>query len=792
VTPPVLAAVFASGSGTNLQALLDHETPNGPYRIVVFISDREGAGAFERAESAGRVARVIGVTGRPSDEVATETLALLESLEVGAIFLAGYLRLIPPAVVAAYPRRILNIHPARLPAFGGKGMFGEHVHEAVLASGAEVSGATVHYVDEEYDNGIIVGQWSVRVLPDDDVSSLAARVLSVEHRLYPAVADHVCEAWAEGRTPDPFALSPEEASSELNQEVSWPRKLKTDGDDIDMKRRALLSVSDKTGIEDFAKALVDAGWEILSTGGTAGVIREAGVEVTDVAQVTGHPEMMDGRVKTLHPAIHAGLLARRARSEDMAALSEQGYAPIDLVAVNLYPFRETVSRGHIPVGEAMGRVDIGGPTMIRAAAKSHVDVWVVVDPADYDRVLEEITGGGGSSEAHLRRELAAKVFGHVSAYDGAIARYLEERNAPDGSQGRDPDQPDASLSLDLELVQGLRYGENPGQKAAFYRWPGRKDGLSGLEQIHGTSMSYNNLLDLDGAILSLSPFAYSPKAAVCIVKHTTPCGLAIGDSVESAYERALATDGVSAFGSVISVNRRIEGAAAEAMSSLFIECLVAPGFDEPALEILTRKKNVRLVVYGGIDEPLPGEPKSGSWVDASDQLRRTARFLAEHGRRPDARVIRSVYGGVLVQGPPPPPFYGRDCGDWSVATSRAPNEEEWDDLRFAWAAVFGVKSNAILFARGGSTLGIGAGQMSRVDASRIAVQKAADAGLELDGAALASDAFFPFRDGVDAAAEAGARAIVQPGGSVRDVEVIEAANEHGMAMVFTGQRLFRH
>ncbi len=575
-----------------------------------------------------------------------------------------------------------------------------------------------------------------------------------------------------------------------------------------MKRRALLSVSDKSGIEDFANSLVEAGWEILSTGGTARAIREAGVEVTDVAQVTGHPEMLDGRVKTLHPAIHAGLLARRALSEDMAALSEHGYAPIDLVAVNLYPFRETVARGDVPVGEAMEKVDIGGPTMIRAAAKSHVDVWVVVDSADYGRVSEEITPGSddGSSEAHLRRELAAKAFGHVSEYDRTIATYLEEQNArgasreeestaegqDSGSEREDTERPAATLSLDLELVQGLRYGENPGQNAAFYRWSGCEDGLAGLEQLHGKDLSYNNLLDLDGALLSLSPFAYSLKAALCIVKHTTPCGLAIGDSVEAAYERALATDGKSAFGSVISVNRRIDEAAAEAMSSLFIECVVAPGFDEPALEILIRKKNVRLLVYGGIDEPVAGEPEGGSWADASDEVRRSARFLAEHGRRPDARVVRGVYGGMLVQDPPPPPFYGLDGGKWGVATSRAPNEKEWDDLRFAWAAVFGVKSNAILFARDGSTLGIGAGQMSRVDASRIAVQKAADAGLELKGAVLASDAFFPFRDGVDAAAEAGVRAIVQPGGSVRDVEVIAAANEHGMAMVLTGQRLFRH
>ena len=559
-----------------------------------------------------------------------------------------------------------------------------------------------------------------------------------------------------------------------------------------MKRRALLSVSDKSGIEDFAKSLVDAGWEILSTGGTASAIREAGVEVTDVAQVTGHPEMMDGRVKTLHPAIHAGLLARRARSDDMAALSEHGYAPIDLVAVNLYPFRETVARGDVPIDEAMGKVDIGGPTIIRAAAKSHVDVWVIVDPADYDRVLEEITveGGGRSAEAHLRRELAAKVFSHISEYDAAIARYLGEQHTPDASE--EAEGPAASLSLDLELVQGLRYGENPGQEAALYRWLGRKDGLAGLDQIHGKDLSYNNLLDLDGALLSLAPFAFSPKAAVCIVKHTTPCGLAIGDSVHSAYERALATDNMSAFGCVVSVNRQIDKAAAEAMSSLFIECVVAPGFDEAALEILTRKKNVRLILYGGIDAPVSGEPEGGSWTDTTEEVRRSARFLAEHGQRPEPRAFRSVYGGMLLQSPLALPFYGLEGEDWRPATSRVPTEEEWDDLRFAWAAVSGVKSNAILFARGGATLGIGAGQMSRVDASRLAVQKAADAGLELKGSVLASDAFFPFRDGVDAAAEAGAKAIVQPGGSVRDVEVIEAANEHGMAMVLTGQRLFRH
>ena len=559
-----------------------------------------------------------------------------------------------------------------------------------------------------------------------------------------------------------------------------------------MKRRALLSVSDKSGIEALANSLIEAGWEILSTGGTAGAVRDAGLPVTEVAEVTGHPEMMDGRVKTLHPAVHAGLLARRDRPDDMASLAEHGYAPIDLVAVNLYPFRETVARGDVPVGEAMAKVDIGGPTMIRAAAKSHTDVLVMVDPADYDRVVIALADGG-TVDTGLRRELAAKVFRHISEYDAAVATYLEV-----GADGEEPvtGDPDTSLpgalSLDLELVQELRYGENPGQRAAFYRRPGRQDGLAGLEQVHGKDLSYNNLLDLDGALLSLAPFAYSPRPAVCIVKHTTPCGLAVAGTVSEAYERALRTDGVSAFGSVIAVNRRIDEETAQAMSGLFIECVVAPAFDDEALEVLTQKKNLRLLVSGGIGEELEGEPDGDWWQRAPEEVRRTGRFLAQHGRRPEALALRSVYGGMLAQTPPSPPFYGTSKVNWSVATDRSPDEAEWDDLRFAWAAVFGVKSNAILFASGGATLGIGAGQMSRVDSSRIAVQKATDAGLDLTGAVLASDAFFPFRDGVDAAAEAGVRAIVQPGGSMRDDEVIEAANEHGMAMVFTEQRLFRH
>lgn len=545
-------------------------------------------------------------------------------------------------------------------------------------------------------------------------------------------------------------------------------------------KRALLSVSDKTGIVELGRDLTERGWTLLSTGGTASKLREAGLDVTDVAEVTGHPEMMGGRVKTLHPAVHAGILARRAIDTDMEALEGHGYGPIDLVVVNLYPFRETIARGDVAAPEAMEKVDIGGPTMLRSAAKNHADVWVVVDPADYQRLVTALDGNGDG--AALRRALAAKVFAHVSAYDAAITSYLE-----DGKGEALPQD----MPIGLSRVQTLRYGENPDQDASFYGY-GRPAGLTALEQLHGKELSYNNLLDLDGALLCLSPFSFSPRPAVCIVKHTTPCGLAVADSLAEAYQKALRCDPVSAFGSVISVNRPVDDETGALLSKLFVECIVAPGFSEGALEALTAKKNLRLMTYPGRSESLPFEPGDGAWAELDERSRAAGRFIAAHGREPSARVMRSVYGGMLAETPPTPPFYGVDDPAWKVVTKREPTETQWDDLRFAWAAVFGVKSNAILLAGGGATLGIGAGQMSRVDSSRIAVRKAGDAEIPLGGSVLASDAFFPFRDGVDAAAEAGVLAIVQPGGSIRDQEVIDAADEHGIAMVFTGRRLFRH
>jgi phosphoribosylaminoimidazolecarboxamide formyltransferase/IMP cyclohydrolase len=508
--------------------------------------------------------------------------------------------------------------------------------------------------------------------------------------------------------------------------------------------RALLSVSDKSGLLDLARGLHALGWELLSTGGTARALRDADVPVRDVADVTQFPEMLDGRVKTLHPAVHGGLLARRDLSEHMAAIAEHGIAPIDLVVVNLYPFRQTAARAGVSPEDVIEQIDIGGPSMLRSAAKNFASVTTVVDPADYPRVLAALSAGEDFAE--LRRRLAAKVFEHTAAYDAAIASWFA---AQEGE--RFPER----ITLALERAQGLRYGENPGQAAAFYVERAGA-GLAGLAQKGGKELSFNNLLDLEGALLSTQPFGEQPCCA--IVKHTTPCGLAVGADALDAYRKALACDPVSAFGSVISFTVPVDDAAAEVISSLFVECIVAPEFSAGALEILGRKKNLRV-------------------------LEGRARWSA------DALDFKRVRGGFLVQERPPAVI---DDSAWRVVTQRQPTEEERRDLLFAWRAVASVKSNAIVLARDGATIGIGAGQMSRVDAAFLAVHKATTLGHATAGAALGSDAYFPFRDGVDQAAEAGVRAIVQPGGSVRDAEVIAAADEHGMTMVVTGVRLFRH
>ncbi len=507
---------------------------------------------------------------------------------------------------------------------------------------------------------------------------------------------------------------------------------------------ALLSVYDKSGVVDFARELRDLGWDLVSTGGTSRALREAGLAVRDIEALTSFPEMLDGRVKTLHPAVHGGLLARRDLPEHMAAIAAQGIGTIDLVAVNLYPFRATAARAGVTFGEVVEQIDIGGPSMLRSAAKNHASVWTIVDPSDYAGVLSALRAGEDGGDA--RRRLAEKVYAHTAGYDAAIAAWFAAQRGE-----RFPED----ITMHAHRVQSLRYGENPEQRAAFYGDDSR-GGLASLRQRGGKELSFNNLLDLEGALLAAEPFA--GEACCAIVKHTTPCGIAIGASAVDAYRKALACDPVSAFGSVIAFTVPVDAEAAEAISSLFVECIVAPSFAEEAVEVLGRKKNLRV---------LEG---SAEW-------------------KGDAMDVKRVRGGYLVQERTPSLT---DEGTWRVVTERAPTEAERRNLSFAWRAVASVKSNAIVLTRDQATIGIGAGQMSRVDAAFLAVHKARLAGHETTGSALGSDAFFPFRDGIEQAADAGVTAIIQPGGSVRDPEVIAAANERGMTMMFTGRRLFRH
>jgi phosphoribosylaminoimidazolecarboxamide formyltransferase / IMP cyclohydrolase len=515
-----------------------------------------------------------------------------------------------------------------------------------------------------------------------------------------------------------------------------------------MEKRALLSVSDKTGLADFARVLAGRGYQLLSTGGTAKLLREAGLPVTDVSEYTGFPEMMEGRLKTLHPKIHGGLLCRRDNPEHLAQAKAHGIGMIDLVVVNLYPFEQTVAKPHCTLAEAIENIDIGGPSMLRSAAKNHAAVTVVCDPADYPRVLAALDDEKVLSE--LRRELALKVLRRTSTYDGAIAAYLGEQFAPAPDMQALAGFPE-KFTLALPKAQNLRYGENPHQRAALYGSFG-----DAFDQLQGKELSYNNILDITAAAYLIGEFE---KATVAILKHTNPCGVASAPTLLEAWEQAYATDRQAPFGGIIIVNRTVDEPLAKAIAEIFSEVIIAPGFDEAARAIFAKKKNLRLMV-------------------AKANLR--ADTLME---------LRSVIGGILVQDRDHKPI---SPSSWKVVTKRAPTEAEWAALQFGWRVVRHVKSNAIVYAAAERTLGVGAGQMSRVDSSKIAVWKAGEAGLPLKGSIVASDAFFPFPDGLVAAAQAGATAAVQPGGSVRDAEVIAAADAHNLAMVFTGVRHFKH
>lgn len=525
---------------------------------------------------------------------------------------------------------------------------------------------------------------------------------------------------------------------------------------------ALISVSDKSGVVSFAQSLHQRGVRLLSTGGTAKLLAQAGLPVTEVAQHTGSPEILDGRVKTLHPKIHGGLLARRDTPEHMQTIQEHDIERIDLLVVNLYPFRETVAKPNCSFEDAVENIDIGGPAMLRAAAKNHGNdaggVTVVIDPEDYPRVLSDMDQHHSKTSYGLRLELAAKVYAHTSSYDGAIAAYLTSlaHAEPDPQATPERETWPRTLTLQLTREQTLRYGENPQQIAAFYRDPTIPTGLMGhYRQLQGKELSYNNIADADAAWDCVRSF---DTPACVIVKHANPCGVAVGDDSYRAYEKAFRTDPTSAFGGIIAFNRPIDAATAEAVSSQFLEVLIAPGFDGAALAVLQHKKNVRVL-------EIPMGPAHND-ID-----------------------VKRVGGGWLIQ---TPDWHLLNDNELRVVSKRQPTPAQMQDLMFAWRVAKYVKSNAIVFAGNGMTLGVGAGQMSRVDSARIASIKAENAGLGLKGSAVASDAFFPFRDGLDVVVDAGAACVIQPGGSMRDDEVIAAADEHDVVMVLTGMRHFRH
>jgi len=740
-------AVGVSGAGSNLRALADaagRSELGG--RIALVFADR-ACPALDWAAAQGIDTALVP---RGDDETLAATL-----LAVGAdaVVLAGYMRIVGPAVLAAFPGRILNTHPSLLPAFPGP-----HAVADALAHGVAVTGCTVHLVDEALDGGPIVAQEAVAVLPGDDAEVLQDRIRAVEHRLLPRAVGLLL-AGAMSVAPDGrrVALDAERADKRLPP-----------------PRRALLSVSDKTGLAAFATGLVRAGFELVSTGGTARALREAGLPVTDVAAVTGFPEMLDGRVKTLHPRIHGGILADRRLADHRRQLIEAAIAPFDLVVVNLYPFAAAAARPGISLDALVEEIDIGGPSMVRAAAKNHASVAIVTSPARYEAVLDAIVGEGAVGPG-LRSALAVEAFRHTAAYDARIAEVLPGRMAEAGVALPDePGLPGAadpyppSLTIALEKVEALRYGENPHQPAARYRRPGGTvaDGpfATGDPPLGGKALSYNNVLDA-AAAAALGRALRGP--ACVIVKHTNPCGAAERPTLIEAWQAALAGDPVSAFGGVVAVTRPVDAGVAEALVSIFLEVVVAPAFDDAALAILSTKPNLRLVVDPrlAVDEPGPAPEPTAS--------------------------IRSAGGAVLVTAPD---TSADDPATWTVATRRPPSGAESLDLDLAWRLVRGVTSNAIVIVRDRQLIGMGSGQTSRVDAARGAVAQAlAYAGeAALAGAACASDAFYPFADAVEVCLAAGVTAFAQPGGSLRDPEVVAAVDAVGGAMLMTGTRHFRH
>jgi phosphoribosylaminoimidazolecarboxamide formyltransferase/IMP cyclohydrolase len=750
-------AVGVSGTGSNLRALhalvsrgaLDVE-------IALVFADRPCA-ALDWAVEQGIETLLVPAAPRGDDAArAEEDRVLADTLAAVApelVVLAGYMRITGPAMLAAFAGRMINLHPALLPAFPGA-----HAVRDALAAGVKVTGATVHFVDDSLDGGPIIVQDSVPVLLGDTEETLFERIHAVEHRLLPrAVGLAVAGALtveSDGRTVRIDAV----------RAAEW----------LPVPRRALLSVSDKTGLAEFGAGLVRLGFELVSTGGTAKALRTAGLPVTDVAAVTGFPEMLDGRVKTLHPRIHGGILADRRLSSHREQLVAAAIDPFQLVVVNLYPFAAAAEKPGISFDALVEEIDIGGPSMVRAAAKNHASVAIVTSPDRYVAVLAELEVNGRVGEG-LRSALAVEAFRHTGAYDARIAAELPGRMVAAGVALPDePGLPGSSdpypptLVVGLEKVETLRYGENPHQQAARYRRPGTSKWAGpfalGGSILQGKALSYNNVLDASGA----AAIARQLRGPACVVvKHTNPCGAAERATLVEAWQAALAGDPMSAYGGVVALTREVDAATAEGLAGIFLEVIVAPSYSHEALAILARKTNLRVLedsILGNV-EAAPAPDPLGS--------------------------IRVAGGGVLVTAAD---VVVDDPSTWRLATSRAPSEQEMRDLDLAWRLCRGVVSNAIVLVKDGMEIGLGSGQTSRVDAARQAVAKAiafhgADA---LRGAACGSDAFYPFPDAVQVCLDAGVTAFAQPGGSMRDADVLKVAEAAGAAMLITGVRHFRH
>lgn len=708
-------AILASGNGTNFEVLTKKfQAGEIPGTEALMFCNHSNAPVIKRAQRLGIPYETFSVKECGSKQAyEARLLKVLKEYKIDFIILSGYLRVVGSTILNEYPDSIVNLHPALLPKYPGLNSiaraFADYQRGLI-----DKTGVTVHFIDARLDHGPIIAQKAVPIYPDDTEETLETRVHETEHELFPMAVSEV-----------------------IQTRMKRGNKVK----------RALVSVSDKTNLVPFVKGLVENHYEIISTGGTKKKLDEAGIKTISVEEITGFPEILDGRVKTLNPYIHGGLLAERDKPEHMKTLEKLNIHTIDLVCVNLYPFKQTIEKPNVELADAIENIDIGGPSLLRAASKNYASVTVVTDQADYDRVLKEITENGDTN-LKTRAELAAKVFRTTAAYDALIAEYLTKQTGLE-----DPEK----LTLTYDLKQKMRYGENSHQKAWLYEdaLP-KKFSVLQAEQLHGKKLSYNNIKDADEALRAIREFQAEPT--VVAMKHMNPCGIGRGKTLEEAWDRAYEADSISIFGGVIALNRQVDLATAKKMHKIFLEIVIAPGFDDDALAVLEKKKNIRLLQ-----------------LDFS------------HENEPVRYETVSVMGGLLMQ---EQDVLNENVADWKCVTDVKPTEQQLKTMMFALKAVKHTKSNAIVVANNERTLGVGAGQPNRIDSAKIAVKHAGEA---IDNTAvMSSDAFFPFGDCVEYAGKHGIKAIVQPGGSVRDQESIESANKYGIAMVFTGYRHFRH